>query len=138
MTASTFYNEWYYPYYGRLNDVRKHGSWCAKTTSDRTDYLQVDMGAVHSVCAVATQGGKNSDERTTSYKLLLSTDGITWNAHKENNVEKVSYEGTRFLFLKRNKSNVIFVSNKLYHTRYISEDSYIRAQNKKISISLPS
>ena len=48
------------------------------------------MGAVHSVCAVATQGRRLFTAWTTSYKVHLSTDGITWNTYKENNVEKVT------------------------------------------------
>ena len=90
MTASSYYNSDYYPYYGRLNDNRGYGAWCAATTTDITDYLQVDMGAVHSVCAVATQGEIALSEWTTSYKLHVSTDGVTWNSYKENNVEKVT------------------------------------------------
>ena len=89
MTASSDASSNYYPYYGRLNGNRGKGAWCTKTTSDRTDYLQVDMGTVHSVCAVATQGHRQGSHWTTNYKLHLSTDGITWNTYKENNVEKV-------------------------------------------------
>jgi len=88
MTASTHYSN-YYPYYGRLNEQRETAGWCTKTTTDRTDYLQVDMGAVHSVCAVATQGLGSSSSWTTSYKVHLSTDGVIWNAYKESNKEKV-------------------------------------------------
>ena len=90
MTASTFYNSNNSPYYGRLNENRGSGGWCTKTTTDRTDYLQVDMGAVHSVCAVATQGHRAGYDWITSYKVHLSTDGVTWNSYKENNVEKVT------------------------------------------------
>jgi len=90
MTASTFDSSYYYPYYGRLNENRGYGAWCTKTTTDRTDYLQVDMGAVHSVCAVATQGEKRYKYWTTSYKVHLSTDGLTWKSYQENNVEKVT------------------------------------------------
>ena len=90
MTASTYYSSYLYPYYGRLNENRGNGAWCAETTTDRTDYLQVDMGAVHSVCAVATQGAQRYSFWTTSYKVHLSTDGVTWNSYKENNVEKVT------------------------------------------------
>ena len=90
MTASTVFTSDYDPYYGRLNETRGRGAWCPKTSSDRTDYLQVDMGAVHAVCAVATQGQRvASYDWTTSYKLDHSLDGGTWNAYKENNVEKV-------------------------------------------------
>ena len=48
------------------------------------------MGAVHSACAVATQGSRVLSEWTTSYKLRLSTDKVTWSNYKENNVEKVT------------------------------------------------
>ena len=90
MTASSYYSSSYYPYYGRLNEARGAGGWCPKTRKGpRTDYLQVDLGTVHSVCAVATQGSRNIDERTTSYILRMSKDGVTWNTYKENNAEKV-------------------------------------------------
>ena len=93
-TASTFYHQGslssnpYYPYLGRLNGVRGRGGWCPKSEYDRKEYLQVDMGALHSVCAVATQAGKEG-QRTSSYKLHLSLDGVTWNTYKKNNTEKV-------------------------------------------------
>ena len=90
ITASTFDSVYYYPHYGRFNENRGYGAWCTKTRTDRTDYLQVDMGAVHSVCAVATQGEKKDKYSTTSYKVHLSTDGLTWKSYKENNVEKVT------------------------------------------------
>ena len=90
MTASSYYISGYYPYYGRLNDARGYGGWCPRTKKGpRTDYLQVDLGTVRSVCAVATQGARNVDERTTSYILRMSKDGVTWNTYKENNAEKV-------------------------------------------------
>ena len=93
MTASTNAGSIYYPYYGRLNGNRGNGAWCPRT-AHRTEYLQVDMGAVRSVCAVATQGRGKYPSWITSYKVFLSTDGITWNAYKENNVEKVN----KFMF----------------------------------------
>ena len=89
LKASTFYNGNYHPYYGRLNETRGRGAWCPQTKYDRTDYLQVDMGAVLSVCAVATQGALLVREWTTKYKLHLATDGVTWKTYKESNVEKV-------------------------------------------------
>ena len=89
LKASTFYNGNYHPYHGRLNETRGRGAWCPQTKSDRTDYLQVDMGTELSVCAVATQGALIPSEWTTSYKLVLSADGVTWKTYKESNVEKV-------------------------------------------------
>ena len=89
MTASTVYDTRFYPYYGRLHENRGYGGWCPKTVTDRTDYLQVDMGTMLSVCAVATQGEKINNEWTTSYKLQLSTDGVTWSVYEETSTAKV-------------------------------------------------
>ncbi|CAH3030672.1 unnamed protein product [Porites evermanni] len=89
MTASSYYDARYYPHYGRLNEARGNGGWCPKTRQGpRTDYLQVDLGTIQSVCAVATQGTR-VNEWTTSYVLRMSTDEIIWNPYKENNAEKV-------------------------------------------------
>ena len=46
----------------------KQGIWrmVSGTVTDRTDYLQVGMGAMLSVCAVATQGENINNEKTTS------------------------------------------------------------------------
>ena len=87
--ASSVYSSSYNPLYGRLHETRGNGGWCPLSKTDRTDYLQVDMGVVRSVCAVATQGELARDEWTTSYRLQLSTNNITWNTYKETNIEKV-------------------------------------------------
>ena len=89
MTASTIFSTTYQPYYGRLNGIRRSGAWCTETASLGAEYLQVDMGAVHSVCAVATQAGKEG-QLTGSYKLRVSLDGTRFNAYKENSIEKVT------------------------------------------------
>ena len=68
---------------------RGYGGWCPRTVIDRTDYLQVDMGAMLSVCVVATQGEKINNEWTTNYKLQLSADGETWKAYKETSTAEV-------------------------------------------------
>ena len=90
MTASTVYCSGYQPYYGRVN-TKRGSRWCPKTYSDRTDYLQVDMGAEHSVCAVATQT-LNTGEYTKTYYVRVSVDGVTWNkTYQEKKTEKVNY-----------------------------------------------
>ncbi|XP_022777446.1 lactadherin-like [Stylophora pistillata] len=89
MTASSMFDDDYASYLGRLNETRRRGGWCPKTTGDRTDYLQVDMGSVLSVCAVATQGEEVLPEWTTNYKLNLSIDGLAWNPYEETNKTKV-------------------------------------------------
>ena len=89
MTASTVHGSGYQPYYGRVN-TKRGSRWCPTSTSDRTDYLQVDMGAVHSVCAVATQT-LNTGEYAKTYYLRLSVDGVTWNTYEENKAKKANY-----------------------------------------------
>ena len=89
MTASTYYNNDLYPYYGRLNGHRGLGAWCPKTSNDRSDFLQVDMGEEFYVCAVATQGYKNGNHWAKSYKLQLSLQTTTWETYSEDGAEKV-------------------------------------------------
>ena len=88
-TATSYYSSLYWPFYGRLNETRPNGGWCPRRSTNRADYLQVDMGVVRSVCAVATQGELVDHEWTTNYTLQLSTNNITWNTYKETNIEKV-------------------------------------------------
>ncbi|XP_078352239.1 lactadherin-like [Oculina patagonica] len=75
---------------GRLNGET---GWCQATSTISNDYLQVDMGAVRTICAVATQGKKNGSY-VTSYKLSLSTDGVNWNTYQEGNTDKVFQANT--------------------------------------------
>ncbi|XP_022805447.1 uncharacterized protein LOC111342612 isoform X2 [Stylophora pistillata] len=89
ITASSFYSINYHPYYSRLNESRGSGAWCPRHPSTTANYLQVDMGEVRFICAVATQGERATSEWTTSYKLQLSTDGTIWNTYEETNIEKV-------------------------------------------------
>ena len=100
MTASSSYRTAELPHYGRLNETRQNGAWCPKSTSN-SEYLQVDMGIVYDVCAVATQGRAEDSvsEWVTGYTLRFSLDGIIWNSYYENNVEKVSKLLIRFLLI---------------------------------------
>ena len=91
MTASSNYLQ-YYPYKGRINGET---GWCQGTSTIGNDYLQVDMGALRTVCAVATQGKKNGSY-VTSYKLSISTDGVNWTTYQEGNNDKVSKDSDCF------------------------------------------
>ena len=90
MTASTFLNWNYQPHYGRVNTTRGTHGWCPNSSINRTDYLQVDMDAVHSVCAVATERVSHGSH-TETYYLRVSLDGVTWNTYEENKAKKVNY-----------------------------------------------
>ena len=84
ITAGSYYLS-YYPHMGRLNGVN---GWCQKTTAITDDYIQVDMGALHTVCAIATQGKKNGSF-VKSYKLSFSIDESSWSVYQEQNIDKV-------------------------------------------------
>jgi len=85
MTTTSNYLS-YYAYNGRLNGS---SGWCAGSRDDYSDdYLQIDMGAEYSVCAVATQG-KSSGSYLTSYQLSFSTDGQSWTTYQKDGEDKV-------------------------------------------------
>jgi hypothetical protein len=86
LTASSEFNSVYAIIYGRLYSS---SSWATKTTSDANDYLQIDLGAVHVLCALATQGSTLSTEWTKTYSISLSLDGVSWSTYQENNRDKV-------------------------------------------------
>ena len=84
MTATTSYDNRYRPYHGRLGvgTKDKECAWEAKTASTGNDYLQVDLGGVFFICALATQGnGCPAEEWTETYKIYLSSDGKSWNPY---------------------------------------------------------
>ncbi|XP_074618349.1 uncharacterized protein LOC141877315 isoform X1 [Acropora palmata] len=58
-------------------------AWCVGKAEDC--YLQIDLGSLHLVCAVATQGnpGGNRDY-VRRYKLQCSADGVNWTLYEEN------------------------------------------------------
>ena len=84
ITPSSYFLS-YYAHMGRLNGVK---CWCQKTTEITDDYIQVDMGALHTVCAIATQGKKNGSF-VKSYKLSFSIDESSWSVYQEQNIDKV-------------------------------------------------
>ena len=88
MTASSQYGTGYQPAYGRLNGDRGDG-WCAKEADRNDDWLQVDLGEMIKVCALATQGDRNGNEWTTAFKLSYSTDGNSWTPYKDANSAQV-------------------------------------------------
>ena len=86
-TASTYYDSRYEPKLARLNGAKWMGT---KTTSDPNDYLQIDLGEVFVICAVATQGaGTRNNMWTTEYKISTSMDSITWTDYPNNASAKV-------------------------------------------------
>ena len=88
MTASSFLKAKFAPYIGRLN---MDFCWEPKTKNNiPNDYLQLDLGAVHFICAVATQGCNVVREWTTKYQISLSANNDVWSTYKESGKVKVS------------------------------------------------
>ena len=83
-TASSFLanNE---PYKARLRNTL--GAWLPSSNNNTNDYLEVELGDVFFICAVATQGHPLRRQWTRSYKLHLFLRN--WITYKENNSEKV-------------------------------------------------
>lgn len=84
MTASSHYKkEEYSAKYGRLFNDSGYG-WFPKSYGKKK-WLQVDLGKVFLVCAVATQGGKYNGEWTTAFKLLYSSDDKNRQTYQDGN-----------------------------------------------------
>lgn len=91
-TASGSYDNRHRPSLARLNllsDGKHVGAWCPKLKS-RNQWLQIDLGEITAVTKVATQGRYNSEDRTRTYTLSYSVDGLHWTSYKQRAVEKVS------------------------------------------------
>ncbi|XP_027051820.1 uncharacterized protein LOC113679072 [Pocillopora damicornis] len=90
-TASGSYDNRHRPSLARLNllsDGKHVGAWCPKLKS-RNQWLQIDLGEITAVTKVATQGRYNSEDRTRTYTLSYSVDGLHWTSYKQRAVEKV-------------------------------------------------
>ena len=70
-----------------MNSTREPQTWCPATNTP-SDYLQVDMGSVKSVRAMATQRQGTGSFYTATYYLKYSLDNKVWNTYKENNEKK--------------------------------------------------
>ena len=66
---------------GRLN-YTGGPSWCASST-DSAPYLEVDLGSLYIICAVATRGNSQADQWVKTYQIQFSEDKTTWTPYKE-------------------------------------------------------
>jgi len=71
---------------GRLNGT---SAWLPSSNNNSNDYLQIDLGSVYIVCAVATQGNPSADDWTKKYKIETSLDNVKWQWYQENGMTKV-------------------------------------------------
>lgn len=77
ITASSYHSANYQPAYGRLNGNRGDG-WCAKSANANNEWLEVDLGKLYTVCAVATQGDRNGNEWVNLFKVSYSVNRESW------------------------------------------------------------
>ena len=74
-----------YPHKARLAGKE---AWCPQTNLSQ-EYLDVALGSLHSICALATQGLHEIGAFTTTYRLQLSTDRETWEWYNNGSSEVV-------------------------------------------------
>ena len=115
-SASSIFAPKYAAKYGRLNG---RGVWEPKTTTDPTDYLQIDLLYEYVICAVATQGNPptqsvGAQEWTTEYKLRLSFNGTTFLPYEENKIDKVGMSCSRTQVFTTAKMSPCVTKQKLF------------------------
>ncbi|XP_074611759.1 receptor-type tyrosine-protein phosphatase S-like isoform X4 [Acropora palmata] len=74
------------PSNGRLNGA---SAWIPSSNNDNNDYLQIDLGSVYVVCAVATQGNPSANDWTKTYKIKTSLDNVNWQWYQESDMTKI-------------------------------------------------
>ena len=136
ITASSRYSSSYKAAYGRLNGTRGDG-WCSSAFNSTFDWLQVDLGKVSPVCAVATQGDVNGNEWTVCFKLFFSSDGHLWRTYRNANgtemvgvcrsLCRLQYLSLFFLIIQRGRdmgeghhSNYIYFLKNWHNGNYSS------------------
>ncbi|XP_033102674.1 lactadherin-like, partial [Anneissia japonica] len=75
LKATSQYNNEHKPYRARLHSTK---AWAA-SSNDLDQWIQADIGALTEITGVITQGHFGYDEWVTSYKVLYSVDGSTFN-----------------------------------------------------------
>ena len=114
-SASSIFKAIYAAKYGRLNGRR---AWEPKTTTDPTDYLQIDLLYEYVICAVATQGSpptqSSAQEWTTEYKLRFSLNGTTFFPYKEKKTDKVGVSSSRIQVFTTAKMSSYVTKLKLF------------------------
>ena len=85
ISASTYYNHYLAPWYGRLNHIY---SWSVRTRNTK-QWLKVNFGYITRFKGIATQGRSNANQWVKSYIVTYSRDGVTYVPYKENGRVKV-------------------------------------------------
>ena len=75
-------------YNARLNGDKI--GWSPSWNDINTSYLQIDLGAMYAICAIATQGSSIKNKWVIRYFLLLSNSGNSWTYYHEDGKPKVN------------------------------------------------
>uniref|UniRef100_A0A8D2ZPA0 Contactin associated protein like 3 n=1 Tax=Scophthalmus maximus TaxID=52904 RepID=A0A8D2ZPA0_SCOMX len=70
------------PGFAKLNRREGAGGWSPRS-SDRYQWLEVDLGGRTQITAVATQGRYGSSDWLTAYLLMFSDTGHNWKQHRQ-------------------------------------------------------
>ncbi|XP_075901730.1 contactin-associated protein-like 4 [Nelusetta ayraudi] len=70
------------PVFAKVNRREGAGGW-SPLTSDRYQWLEVDLGRRTKITAVATQGRYGSSDWLTGYLLMFSDAGHNWRQHRQ-------------------------------------------------------
>ncbi|XP_078359766.1 zinc metalloproteinase nas-15-like [Oculina patagonica] len=73
-------------YFEDDQDNKRIGGWCANDRDNQ--WLQIDLGKIKKVRAIATQGRDVFHEHVKEYKLAFSNDGSNFQIYQENGQEK--------------------------------------------------
>ena len=85
MTSSSILDNSSFPHYARLrNQNGRNCEWIPATSADHNStWLQIDLGNVTNVSAVATQGSCSGDQWTKSYVIIYSKNGEDWKTYED-------------------------------------------------------
>ena len=84
MASSSILDNSSFPHYARLRNQNGNCAWIPATTADQQpSWLQIDMGNVTNVSAVATQGSCSGDQWTKSYVIMYSSNGEDWKTYED-------------------------------------------------------
>lgn len=94
LTASTYYNSGYAPWYGRLNSIY---SWGVRSNR-HGEWFQVNFLETRVIKGVATQGRQNGNYWVKSYTIGYSVDEMTFAMYKQGRGVKVIGHSMYYFF----------------------------------------
>jgi len=63
------------------HSARLNGKFAWRTSSTGNEYIQVDLGEIKTLTAIATQGDTVASAWVTSFAVKYSADNVSWEDH---------------------------------------------------------